>query len=153
MCAVQAQTGAAGAGVPKSGPVLVMGVVPYLSARKLAELYEPLRQHLALSLGQPVVLESAPTYADFLARSATGRYDLLGNPEYSDGEVLIESVYRFKGRSAPCVILTEVDFAQLDERVARKLFVGATRATMKLILVMSQRAAEAVDGAREKPGL
>jgi superfamily I DNA and RNA helicase len=86
-------------------------------------------------------------------RAATGRYDLLGNPEYSDGEVLIESVYRFKGRSAPCVILTEVDFAQLDERVARKLFVGATRATMKLILVMSQRAAEAVDGAREKPGL
>jgi len=85
-------------------------------------------------------------------RAATGRYDLLGNPEYSDGEVLIESVYRFKGRSAPCVILTEVDFAQLDDRVARKLFVGATRATMKLILVMSQRAAEAVDGAREKPG-
>ena len=82
VCAVQAQTGAAGAGVPKSGPVLVMGVVPYLSARKLAELYEPLRQHLALSLDQPVVLESAPTYADFLARSATGRYDLMATSPY-----------------------------------------------------------------------
>ncbi|TGT17307.1 hypothetical protein EN817_31995, partial [Mesorhizobium sp. M3A.F.Ca.ET.174.01.1.1] len=41
----------------------------------------------------------------------------------------------------PCVILTEVDFAAFDERIARKLFVGATRATMKLIIVASQRAA------------
>jgi hypothetical protein len=39
------------------------------------------------------------------------------------------------------VILTEVDFDIFDERVARKLFVGATRATLKLIVVASQRAA------------
>ncbi|HEY1610840.1 MAG TPA: ATP-binding domain-containing protein, partial [Paraburkholderia sp.] len=41
-----------------------------------------------------------------------------------------ESIYRFKGQSAPCVILTEVDFETFDERAARKLIVGATRATM-----------------------
>lgn len=93
VCAVQAQTGAAGAGVPKSGPVLVMGVVPYLSARKLAELYEPLRQHLALSLDQPVVLESAPTYADFLARSATGRYDLMATSPYFGRLAQLEQGY------------------------------------------------------------
>jgi hypothetical protein len=34
-----------------------------------------------------------------------------------------------------------VDFDAFDERSARKLFVGATRATMKLIVVASQRAA------------
>jgi predicted RNA-binding protein with PIN domain len=39
------------------------------------------------------------------------------------------------------VIFTEVDFETFDERIARKLFVGATRATMKLIVVASQRAA------------
>jgi hypothetical protein len=74
-------------------------------------------------------------------RSFTGRYDLFGNPAWRDGDVLVESIYRFKGQAAPCVILTEVDFAQFDERSARKLFVGATRATMKLIVVASQRAA------------
>jgi superfamily I DNA and RNA helicase len=77
-------------------------------------------------------------------RGFTGRYDLFGNPEYRDGDVMFESIYRFKGQSAPCVILTEVDFDTLDERTARKLFVGATRATMKLILVLSQRAAAAL---------
>lgn len=73
-------------------------------------------------------------------RSFTGQYDLFGNPQYREGDVLLDSVYRFKGQSAPCVILTEVDFDAFDERAARKLFVGATRATMKLIVVASQRA-------------
>ncbi|HEX7909266.1 MAG TPA: ATP-binding domain-containing protein [Paraburkholderia sp.] len=74
-------------------------------------------------------------------RSFTGKYDLFGNPAYREGDVLFESIYRFKGQAAPCVIFTEVDFDTFDERIARKLFVGATRATMKLIVVASQRAA------------
>lgn len=81
-------------------------------------------------------------------RSFTGGYDLFGNPEYREGDVLLESIYRFKGQSAPCVILTEVDFDALDEQAARKFFVGATRATMKLIVVASERAAKAFDEAR-----
>ncbi|MEI5997417.1 ATP-binding domain-containing protein [Paraburkholderia bengalensis] len=75
-------------------------------------------------------------------RSFTGKYDLFGNPAYREGDVLLDSIYRFKGQSAPCVILSEVDFDAFDERNARKLFVGATRATMKLIVVASQRAAQ-----------
>ena len=78
-------------------------------------------------------------------RAFTGRYDLLGEPEHSQGELLIDSVYRFKGQSAPCIIFTEIDFeaadGRMDELTMRKLFVGATRATMKLIMVASARAA------------
>jgi len=77
-------------------------------------------------------------------RSFTGAYDLFGNPRYRDGDVLADSIYRFKGQSAPCVIFTEIDFDAFDERAARKLFVGATRATMKLIVVASRRAAAAL---------
>ncbi|KVA73258.1 nuclease [Burkholderia ubonensis] len=76
----------------------------------------------------------------------TGKYDLFGNPEYHDGDVLLDSIYRFKGQSAPCVILTEIDFDTLEARAARKLFVGATRATMKLLLVASARAAAQLTG-------
>ena len=74
-------------------------------------------------------------------KSFTGRYDLLGNPIFGDGDILMETVYRFKGQAAPCIVLTEIDFESLDELAMRKLFVGATRATMKLTLVMSGRAA------------
>ncbi len=48
------------------------------------------------------------------------------------------------------MILTEVDFDAFDERIARKLFVGATRATMKLIIVASQRAAAVSASARRR---
>lgn len=73
-------------------------------------------------------------------KTFTGSYDLLGTPLYSDGEVLLETVYRFKGQSAPCVILTEVDFESFDEIARRKLFVGATRAKMHLTLIVSDQA-------------
>ncbi len=78
---------------------------------------------------------------NFPLRAPTGRYDLLGNPILTDGDVLIDSVHRFKGRAAPCVILTEIDFATLDDAAIRRLFVGATRATLKLILVATESAA------------
>jgi hypothetical protein len=74
-------------------------------------------------------------------KTYTGRYDLLGQPIYSDGDVLLESVYRFKGQAAPAIVFAEIDFDQLDDRAVRKLFVGATRATMKLVLVVSERSA------------
>lgn len=74
-------------------------------------------------------------------KTFTGRYDLLGQPIYSEGDLLLESVYRFKGQAAPAIVLAEVDFESLDERAVRKLFVGATRAMMKLVMVTSERAA------------
>lgn len=74
-------------------------------------------------------------------RRFTGSYDLFGNPDFSEGEVLAETIYRFKGQSAPCVVFTEIDFDALDARAIRKLFVGATRATVKLVLVTSERSA------------
>lgn len=77
-------------------------------------------------------------------RAFTGHYDLLGNPLYSQGELAIDSVHRFKGQSAPCIIFTEIDFETLDEPAGRKLFVGMSRATMKLILVVSERASRAM---------
>ncbi len=74
-----------------------------------------------------------------------GKYDLFGNPEYTDGDILIDTVYRFKGQSAPCVILTECDFEALDEVTRRKLFVGMTRASMHLLVVLSETAAQALE--------
>ena len=68
-------------------------------------------------------------------RSFTGGYDLLGEPEYSSGEVLLESVHRFKGQATACVVLTEVAFDSFDTHTVRKLFVALTRVGLKLLLV------------------
>lgn len=68
-------------------------------------------------------------------RHFTGKYDSRGHQEFTEGEVLAETVYRFKGRAAHCVVITEVEFAALDERAFRKLFVAITRAKMQVMVV------------------
>jgi superfamily I DNA and RNA helicase len=77
----------------------------------------------------------------YTLRRFDGTYDEAGNPVFQEGDILVETVFRFKGQSAPCIILTEIDFETLDERVARRLYVGATRARMQLAMVMSDGAA------------
>ena len=77
-------------------------------------------------------------------RRFTGQYDSAGNPLWRDGPLLVESLYRFKGQSAPAVVLCEVDFETLTERDQHKLFVGLTRAQMRVDVVISERAARAL---------
>ena len=72
-------------------------------------------------------------------RRFTGAFDRNGDARWTDGELLVESVYRYKGQSAPAVIVAEFDFAALDERARRKLFVALTRAHMAASLVLSAR--------------
>lgn len=74
----------------------------------------------------------------------TGGFDAAGNPKWSAGDLLVETLYRFKGQSAPVVVLCEVDFDELTEKERRKLFVGFTRAEFRLECVISERAAEAL---------
>ena len=74
----------------------------------------------------------------------TGGFDAAGNAKWSDGDLLVETLYRFKGQSAPVVVLCEVDFEELTEKERRKLFVGFTRAEFRLECVISERAAEAL---------
>jgi superfamily I DNA and RNA helicase len=74
-------------------------------------------------------------------RRFTGDYDLFGQPVFADGDILLDSVYRFKGQAAPAIIFSEIDFELLDDKAIRKLFVGATRATMKLVLVLHEKSA------------
>ena len=67
-------------------------------------------------------------------------YGVDGKLQYTEGKVLLETLYRFKGQAADAVILTEVDFDQLDERNRRKLFVALSRARLHAVLITSKRA-------------
>lgn len=67
---------------PQPTPALVLGVVPYLSARRLVDLYEPLRWWLSTELGAPVLIESAPDYTVYLERTALGQYDVIATSPY-----------------------------------------------------------------------
>lgn len=77
----------------------------------------------------------------------TGKFDEGSVPIWRDGEILMESVRRFKGQAAPAVVLTECDMAQPDPVNRRLLFVGLTRARVHLEWVISQASAKMLDQA------
>jgi hypothetical protein len=70
-------------------------------------------------------------------RRFTGAFDAGGAPVWTEGDLLVESVRRFKGQAAAAVVLTECDFAALDAMNRRLLFVGLTRARVHLEWVVS----------------
>jgi hypothetical protein len=71
-------------------------------------------------------------------------YNTDGQLRYTEGKVLVETLFRFKGQAADAVILTEMDFEQLDSRAKRRLFVALSRARLHAVLVSTRRVYEAL---------
>lgn len=83
------------------------------------------------------VLQGLDKLGDWTLNRFTGKFDEGSVPIWRDGELLMESVRRFKGQAAQAVVLTECDMAQLDPANRRLLFVGLTRARVHLEWVIS----------------
>ena len=66
----------------------------------------------------------------------TGKFDANRNAVWTEGELLAETISRFKGQSSPVIVLCEVDFLELNDKELRKLFVGFSRAQFKLVVVL-----------------
>ena len=79
--------------------------------------------------------------AGIALKKPIGTYDDAGNALWTEGDLLTDSVYRFKGQSAPAVVFCEIDFDVLDDRVRAKLFVGMTRAQLRLDVITTEKAA------------
>ena len=93
------------------------------------------------------VLQGQDRLGAWTLRRFTGRYDDGGTALWTKGDLLIDSVRRFKGQAALAVVLTECDLPQLDPISRRLLFVGLTRARMHLEWVVSKATATVLEQA------
>lgn len=93
------------------------------------------------------VLTGLDQIGPWRTRRFTGRYSRHGEPVWTDGELMVESVYRYKGQSAPAVVLAEVAFDVLTAQEKRKLFVGLTRAQMAAEIVLTPAAEHTLSAA------
>jgi hypothetical protein len=89
-------------------------------------------------------LQQADRLGPWSVQRFAGTYDEGGGAVWTRGELLVESVRRFKGQAAPAVVLTECDFEELAPLTRRLLFVGLTRARLHVEWVISERAAGVV---------
>jgi Holliday junction resolvase-like predicted endonuclease len=82
-------------------------------------------------------LLNAHSIGQFSTKQFTGQYTADSEPIWTEGDLLTESVYRFKGQSTPAVVFTEIDFVSMTDKDRKKLFVGLTRAQMAVELVIT----------------
>ena len=78
----------------------------------------------------------------FSTRHFTGNYTPDGEQIWTVGDLVTETVYRFKGQSSPAVVLSEIDFTDMTDIERNKLFVGFTRAQMAIEIVLAPTADE-----------
>lgn len=90
------------------------------------------------------VLLAADKIGDHTCRRYTGKFSKNGDAIWTEGALLVESIYRFKGQSAPAVVISEIDFEALSPSERRKLFVGMTRAQMAVEVVMTAAAEQSL---------
>ena len=93
------------------------------------------------------VLQSLDKLGPWSLSRFTGQFDEGSTPIWKEGQLLIESVRRFKGQAAAAVVLTECDIAELDSLNRRLLFVGLTRARVHLEWVISKDTARILEEA------
>lgn len=86
-------------------------------------------------------VSTCETLAGLRTRRHLGDHDQAGNALWTEGELLVDSVHRFKGQSAPVIVLCEIDFDALGDKELCKLFVGMTRSRFRLECVLSEPAA------------
>ena len=71
-------------------------------------------------------------------RKQMGRDPKSGDIIWSDGALIVDTLFRFKGQCADAIVLTEIDINEWDQITKNKLFVGLTRARLTINLVMTK---------------
>ena len=64
-------------------------------------------------------------------------FDEDGNTVYSDGDILLETVHRFKGQAADAVVLVGVPQTIDNEMERNRVFVGMTRGRLQVGMVLA----------------
>ena len=84
------------------------------------------------------------TLADLQIKKFIG-YDSKGSVIWSDGQLFVDTLFRFKGQCADAVILTEIDFDEWTDDIKKRLFVGLSRARLMASLVVTERVGSLMD--------
>jgi hypothetical protein len=127
-----------GVGVsPYADPAEQPKIVGKLVGRLLGQRFEAKQIAVLSCRGRDgTALKDAERFGNYTISRFGDAYDMFGNQEYTKGQILFDTVRRFKGQQEAAVILTDVD--PRESRLREDLmamFCGMTRATVRLDVV------------------
>ncbi len=105
----------------------------------LLEKGVPLADIAVVSLGsvRRSAIDSKKPIGPYALSTFTGEYSPDGEQIWTKGDLLFDSIFRFKGSQRPFVLLVDVDAESIDEKIVRRLYCGMTRATVGVELFIS----------------
>lgn len=115
-------------------------IVGKLVGRLLTERFQT-KQIVVLSCRglESTVFKNIQRVGNHTLSRFTGEYDLFGNQICSKGQILFDTVRRFKGQQEAAVILTDVDPRESHlQQELQVLFCGMTRATVRLEIICNK---------------
>lgn len=121
--------------MPLLGSVRVNGVKPRFAPEDIA---------IVSLKGRGRSLLSDDVVAGQHLRVFTGDYTADGRPLFSDGILRSDTIFRFKGQQAKAVVLIDMDFEEINDRLRNLLYCAMTRATFSLDVLHTAAAAVAI---------
>ena len=88
---------------------------------------------------ETAALRETDRLGNHFVKRFTGKYDEHENQIYTQGELIFDTIFRYKGQQAPVIILTDLDESlALNERSRKILYCAMTRATVLLELMVEE---------------
>ena len=88
---------------------------------------------------ETAALRETDRLGNHFVKRFTGKYDEHENQIYTQGELIFDTIFRYKGQQAPAIILTDLDDSlALNERSRKILYCAMTRATVLLELMVEE---------------
>jgi hypothetical protein len=91
-----------------------------------------------------ILSDQVDKLAGLTIRKSKG-FDSKGKALWSEGEIFVDTLYRFKGQCADAVVLTEIEFDEWNVNIKRRLFVGLSRARLMATLVVTEHVSSLLD--------
>jgi hypothetical protein len=82
-------------------------------------------------------LDRTTSIGPYALSTFTGEYSAEGEQIWTKGDLMFDSIFRFKGSQRPFVLLVDVDAESIDTKIVRRLYCGMTRATVGVELFMT----------------
>ena len=77
-------------------------------------------------------------------KKPSGIFNEQGDMVFTEGEIFLDTLRRFKGLHSPYVIITEWDYEEFSEKEKSLLYLAMTRCLMKVDILMSTASLEAI---------
>ena len=120
----------------KSEDELVFGILPFLSPVALLKRFSPLKEYLEKTTGKKIILESAPSFPEYVKRTLNHEYDLVYTAPHFVPLTLDDNHYQLLAASnniSSHIVVRSSKTKQVEQLAGKRIAHGPEQAFLVII--------------------